>query len=108
MARFQQDWDVILSPTLAREPLPLGVCSLARRDVDAYFREIASVSPFTSIANVTGQPAMSVPLHWSRRGLPIGVMFAGRFGDEATLFRLAGQLEQARPWAGRRPDLEAE
>jgi Asp-tRNA(Asn)/Glu-tRNA(Gln) amidotransferase A subunit family amidase len=106
MARFQEEWDLILSPTLAREPLPLGVCSLSRRDLEAYFREIASVSPFSSIANVTGQPAMSVPLHWSASGLPIGVMFAGRFGDEATLFRLAGQLEQARPWAGRRPPLE--
>jgi Asp-tRNA(Asn)/Glu-tRNA(Gln) amidotransferase A subunit family amidase len=105
MARFQQRFDLILSPTLARAPLPLGVCSLARRDVEEYFREITSVSPFSSTANVTGQPAMSVPLHWSSEGLPIGVMFAARFGDEATLFRLAGQLEQARPWAARRPPL---
>jgi Asp-tRNA(Asn)/Glu-tRNA(Gln) amidotransferase A subunit family amidase len=103
MARFQEAWDVILSPTLARAPLPLGVCALSRRDTAEYFREIATVSPFTALANMTGQPAMSVPLHWSDAGLPIGVMFAGRFGDEATLFRLAAQLEQARPWAARRP-----
>jgi len=105
MARFQERWDVILSPTLARVPLPLGACSLSRRDTAEYFREIATVSPFTALANITGQPAMSVPLHWSEAGLPVGVMFAGRFGDEATLFRLAAQLEQTCPWAARRPPL---
>jgi Asp-tRNA(Asn)/Glu-tRNA(Gln) amidotransferase A subunit family amidase len=104
MGRFQERWDAILSPTLARVPLPIGACSLSR-DVDEYFREIATVAPFTSAANVTGQPAMSVPLHWTPDGIPVGVMFAGRFGDEATLFRLAAQLEQARPWAHRRPPL---
>jgi Asp-tRNA(Asn)/Glu-tRNA(Gln) amidotransferase A subunit family amidase len=104
MARFQERFDVILSPTLARVPLPLGVFSLSR-PAPEYFRDIATVSPFTSAANVTGQPAMSVPLHWTPDGLPVGVMFAGRFGDEATLFRLAAQLEQARPWAARRPSL---
>ncbi len=60
-------------------------------------------SPYTRLANCTGQPSMSVPLYWSEANLPIGAMFTARFGDEATLFRLAGQLERARPWWGRRP-----
>jgi amidase len=59
--------------------------------------------PFTPLFNVTGQPAMSVPLHWNTSGLPIGMQFVARFGGEATLFRLAGQLEQAKPWFDRVP-----
>jgi len=62
-------------------------------------------APIPAICNVTGQPAMSVPLYWNAHGLPIGSHFAGRFGDDATLFRLAGQLEQFRPWKARRPKL---
>jgi amidase len=61
--------------------------------------------PFTPIFNATGQPAMSVPLHWTDTGLPIGTHLVGRFGDEGTLFRLAGQIERARPWTDRRPPL---
>jgi amidase len=63
--------------------------------------------PYTPVFNVTGQPAMSVPLFWNDGGLPIGVHFAARFGDEATLFRLAGQLEAARPWSSRHPKVSS-
>ena len=62
-----------------------------------------AASAFTLLYNMTGQPAMSVPLHWTKDGVPVGVMFAGRFGDEATLFRLAGQLERAAPWFAKVP-----
>jgi amidase len=56
---------------------------------------------------MTGQPAMSVPLYWNEQGLPVGSHFVGRFGDEATLYRLAAQLEEARPWAKRLPGVNA-
>ena len=63
--------------------------------------------PFTPVCNATGQPAMSMPLFWNAKGLPVGTHFVGRFGDEATLFRLAAQLEVARPWTGRHPPVSA-
>ena len=105
MAEFQRDFDVILSPTLARPPIEHGVLSLAGTDLEAHTEETIAFMPFTRIANWTGQPAMTVPLHWTSSGLPVGVMFCGRFGDEATLFRLAAQLEEARPWARKRPPI---
>jgi Asp-tRNA(Asn)/Glu-tRNA(Gln) amidotransferase A subunit family amidase len=107
MARFHQTYDIVLSPTLGQPPVPLGTLDLSARDLDRYARAVTEFSPFTMLYNVTGQPSMSVPLHWTPDGLPVGVMFSARFGDEATLFRLAGQLERARPWAGRRPVLAA-
>jgi amidase len=107
VARFFLEYDVWLSPTLAEPPLPLGSFDpTPDNPMQGIFRA-AQFVPFTPIFNATGQPAMSVPLFWNREGLPIGVQFAGRFGDEATLFRLAAQLEQARPWAGRWPTLAA-
>ncbi|HEY6400015.1 MAG TPA: amidase [Blastocatellia bacterium] len=105
MAKFQQTYDVILNPALGKVPVPLGVLSLSPEDIRTFTKEITEFSPFTSVYNVTGQPSMSAPLHWAPDGLPVGVMFSARFGDEATLFRLASQLEKAKPWAGQRPKM---
>jgi amidase len=105
MAKFQQTYDVILNPTLGKPPVPLGVLSLSPKDMQTFTKEITEFSPFTAIYNVTGQPSMSAPLHWTPDGLPVGVMFSARFGDEATLYRLAAQLEKAKPWAERRPKI---
>lgn len=104
MANFQQDYDVILTPTLGTLPGPHGLMALSGSYED-YMRNHAAFIPFTPLANFTGQPAMSVPLSWMPDGLPVGVHFFGRFGDEATLFRLAAQLEQAQPWWDKRPKI---
>lgn len=102
--RFFETYDVYLSPTLAVPPVPLGFFSLDV-DPDEHWRSYLGFMPYTHVFNITGQPAMSVPLFWNAAGLPIGVQFAGRVGDEATLFRLAGQLEAARPWRQRIPPI---
>ena len=103
MARFLVDKDIWLTPTLAEPPVPLGTFDAPPENfLQGFFRTWQFV-PFTPICNCTGQPAMSVPLYWNAEGLPIGTHFVARFGDEATLFRLAAQLEEARPWADRRP-----
>jgi amidase len=102
VARFFLDYDVWLTPTLGKPPVPLGNFNFPSDDPYGGRYTIEFV-PFTGICNITGQPAMSAPLFWNSDGLPIGVQFIGRFGDEATLFRLAAQLEAARPWTDRRP-----
>jgi amidase len=106
VARFFADHDVWLTPTLGAPPVPLGTLVYAGGDPFEMRRRITDFTPFTWVANATGQPAMSTPLHWNGEGLPIGTQWMGRFGDEATLFRLAAQLEEARPWT-RRPPLSA-
>jgi amidase len=106
VAQFFAGYDVWLTPTLAQPPLQLGAFEPTAEDPLNGMRVAAQFVPFTPISNATGQPAMSVPLYWNDAGLPIGTQFVGRFGDEATLFRLAAQLEAARPWTDRFPDLE--
>jgi len=103
IARFFADYDLLLTPVLAEPPVPLGTFDASTGDPLKSWERIVAFATYTPIFNATGQPAMSVPLFWSKDGLPIGSHFVGRFGDEATLFRLAAQLEQARPWANRRP-----
>ena len=93
-----------LTPTLAQPPPLLGEMASSDTDPFAGLRRSSRFVAYPGIvANITGNPAMSVPLWWSPAGLPIGVHFLGRFGDEATLLRLASQLEAARPWAQRTP-----
>ncbi|NJN53159.1 MAG: amidase [Gammaproteobacteria bacterium] len=102
---FFEAFDVHLTPTLARPPAPLGELDQNRSGVSAmaWTEQVFNYVPFTPLFNTTGQPAISLPLHYSAEGIPIGVQFAGRFADEATLLQLAAQLEHARPWQHRRP-----
>ncbi len=102
VAQQQQAYDVVLSPTMAAPPMKLGRLSLAQ-PYEQFIEPATAASAFTMIYNATGQPAMSVPLHWNEQGLPVGVMFAAPIGGEPVLFRLAAQLEAARPWRDRRP-----
>ena len=107
LGHFMQMYDVWLTPTLGLPPVPLGAMDSPPEDPNAGMRVAAQFVPFTPLANVTGQPAISLPLYWNAEGLPVGTHFTGRFGDEATLFRLSSQLESARPWAQRRPPVSA-
>jgi amidase len=107
VAQFMNDYDVMLTPVLAEPPVPLGTFGATPEDAMAGMKRSGAFSPFTALQNMTGQPAVSVPLYWNEAGLPIGVQFAARYGDEATLFRLASQLEAARPWADKRPSVSA-
>jgi amidase len=107
IADYFEGIDVLLTPTLAEPPAPLGTFdSPPGEPLTGLFRA-ATYVPFTPPFNVTGQPGISLPLHWNEAGLPIGVQFVGRFGDEETLLSLSGQLEEAAPWSGRRPPVAA-
>ncbi|HCR79201.1 MAG TPA: amidase, partial [Alcanivorax sp.] len=126
LAEFHQQYDLWLTPTLALQParigasetpawqqrmlkviLKVGAEKLVMKTglVEQMVKENLKYVPFTQLANVTGVPAMSVPLHWCESGLPLGVQLVGDHGSEGLLFKLAGQLERARPWFNRMPDL---
>ena len=121
---FFENYDVLLTPTLSQPPTPIGSLQPSKAEhfliglqgrlnaawlmkvchvINALANKIFDFMPYTPVFNVTGQPAMSVPLYWNESNLPIGMHFVGRFGDEATLFRLAGQLERAQPWFNHTP-----
>jgi amidase len=107
IAEYFEGIDVLLTPTLGEPPAPLGTFDSPPGEPLAGLFRAAAYVPFTPPFNVTGQPGISLPLHWNDGGLPIGVQFVGRFGDEETLLSLAGQLEEAAPWAARRPPVGA-
>lgn len=126
IGQFFEEYDILLTPTLAMPPVVTGALQIrgikalamkvlgrlnagglinAFAGIDSLAEEAFEFIPYTPLFNTSGQPAMSVPLHWNDAGLPIGMQFVGRYGDEATLFRLAAQLEQAKPWSARRPPI---
>jgi amidase len=107
IARSFESMDVLITPTLAEPPAPLGTFDSPPGEPLLGLLRAASYVPFTPPFNVTGQPAVSLPLHWNAEGLPIGVQFVGRFGEEETLLSLAAGLEEAAPWSGRRPPVGA-
>ncbi len=107
IANFFTDYDLWLTPTVGQPPVPLGTFEFEDGDPYKLRRKMASFVPYTYIANATGQPAMSIPLYWNEESLPIGSHFLGRHGDEATLFQIASQLEEASPWDNIRPPVSA-
>jgi amidase len=121
-ATFMADYDLLLTPTVGSEPIAIG--ALQPNKIEGMMIDLASATrfeplcrmiikelgakafawtPYTEIFNLTGQPGMSLPLHWSAKGLPVGVQVIGRYGDEFTLFQVAGQIERAQPWFDKRP-----
>ncbi len=107
IAGFQETYDIWLTPVLAKPPVELGYHDSTPEDPMLGFTRAAEFVPYTPLQNATGQPAMSVPLYWNDAGLPIGLHFVARFGEEDMLFRLAAQLEEARPWASKIPPVSA-
>ena len=104
MAKAFDDIDVLLTPVTGEPPLENGILTACvERSIECWSERAYRFAPYTEIFNITGQPAMSVPLHRSEDRLPIGMQFAGKVGDDARLMRLARQLEEATPWFRRRP-----
>jgi amidase len=95
-------FDVLLTPTLGEPPVPLGTFQTPDEPMLGFMRA-ATFVPFTPLGNMTGQPAISLPLYWNTGGLPIGSQLQAAYGREDLLVRVASQLEQARPWADRIP-----
>ena len=106
LRRFE-DFDVYLCPVMSAPPPPIGFTDPSTVDPREIGKRQMALYPFAALVNFTGQPSISLPLGMSQEGLPIGLMFTGRYADEATLYKLAGQLEKEMPWANRRPKVWA-
>ncbi len=100
-----ETFEVFLTPVMGTTPPPIGYIDPVRLEPAELNRRQGEVFPYTPPFNASGQPSISLPLAWSASGLPIGMMFTARYADEATLFRLAGQLEKEAPWKDRRPGI---
>ncbi len=101
-------FDVLLTPTLSVPPVTIGAFEPDIEKPGQWLIDILSFVAFTYVYNLTGQPAATVPLHWNADGLPVGMQFVGRYGDEAGLIRLAAQLESAQPWLERKPTIHCD
>ncbi|HTO54492.1 MAG TPA: amidase family protein [Myxococcota bacterium] len=104
---YASGYDLLLTPTLGAPPLPLGTLTCAKGNYKATWDKLLGFIPFTPMQNITGEPAISLPLYWNKANLPIGVQLVAPWGREDLLIRAAGQLEQARPWRDRRPPVHA-
>jgi len=103
VAAWQQPYDAWITPVLATPPLKIGAVNYDEIDLTKGWAQIVRYIMLTRLQNITGQPAISLPIVWSKSGLPIGVQFVGRFGEEHLLLQLAAQIEKAEPWNKRRP-----
>jgi amidase len=102
-AEWHERFDLLLTPTLGEPPTRIGEYAPDPENPLAPIVRATPVATFSALANITGQPAISLPLHWSDEGLPIGAQLVAPYGREDLLLRVAAQLEEARPWAGREP-----
>jgi amidase len=102
LSRFYEDYDLFMTPTLGKPPVALGTL-VYKDDPFELRRRTAAFSPYCYVSNASGQPSISLPLRSSVAGLPIGIHFTAAYAEEALLLRLSSQLEQAQPWADRRP-----
>ena len=103
MQRFDTEFDLLVTPTMSIEPPPVGLLEAVHAGAGGPVIEVVAMAAFTAIFNITGQPAISLPLHMAASGLPVGVQIVAGGWREAQLVRVASSLEQADPWAGRSP-----
>jgi amidase len=104
-AQLFETYDVWLTPTLGALPFPVGLINFNAPDANLADPRIASFVLYNSVYNLSGQPAITLPLQQSKDGLPIGMLFGARYAEESTLLQLAGQLEKSQPWIGRKPTI---